>query len=245
MSGKAIQKLHAFAPHTLSGALRLATMILALCGPTAHAGRPMATEDASTNPAAQCQLEAWMEKTAEARFTHLAPACGLGAGFELGLEAVSATPGEEQVQARSGTVKWAPEWLAWKDWRFGLKGGTVAQKGPGEGKWHKADWSGLGIASLAINEQWALHINAGHQHDVDSKSNVMTYSVGLNWAPVPRWQAFAEVMGDHKHTATQSAGMRWWILPEQLGLDVTAARVNASANSRSWAIGLGWYGLHF
>jgi hypothetical protein len=56
---------------------------------------------------------------------------------------------------------------------------------------------------------------------------------------------FAELNGDNRSAATQSVGMRWWLLPETLGLDVTTSRTNATSDSQTWGIGLGWYGLKF
>lgn len=227
---------------TVKSALAMAMIALVS---NANAARPMGTEDAATNPGAQCQIEAWVDFSHQAKHGHIAPACGVGAGLELGFESVFASPATEQVQARAATLKWAPEWLEWHGWRFGLKGGTLTQKDPGESNWRQSTWSLLGIASLPINEQWTLHVNAGHQHDIDAQNNVNPISVALAWTPCSRWQAFAEVIGDNKSTTAQSAGMRWWILPDQLGLDLTATRTNATAKSSVWGIGIGWYGLKF
>lgn len=213
--------------------------------PAAHAARPMGTEDAATNAAAQCQLETWIDFGSDAKHGHIAPACGVGEGIELGFEAVYASPATEQVQARAVALKWAPDWLEWGGWRFALKASTLTQKNPGEGDWRQSTWSLLGIASLPINDKLTLHVNAGHQHDIDAQNNVNPISVSLTWAPCPRWQAFAEVIGDNKSSTAQSTGMRWWLLPDQLGLDLTATRTNATASSTVWGVGIGWYGLKF
>lgn len=105
----------------------------------ADAGRPLATEDAGTNPQAQCQFEAWHDRAGDGdQATHLAPACGLIDGLELGLEWLRAAPMNEQPQARAVALKWAPEWLAWQGWRFGLKVTSAHEKAPGEAQWHQS-----------------------------------------------------------------------------------------------------------
>jgi len=211
----------------------------------AQAGRPQTTDDAAVNPAAQCQLETWIDASAQAKHGHIAPACGLGAGLEAGVEAVYATPARDEVQARAVALKWAPEWLEWQGVRFGLKAGTQTQKNPGETQWRQANWSLLGIMSVPLDPKWTLHVNAGHQHDIDARESVNPLSVALSWAPCSRWLATLELVGDNRSTVSQSAGMRWWLIPDTLGLDLTATRSNATERSSVWGVGIGWYGLRF
>lgn len=211
----------------------------------AQAGRPLVTDDASTNPQAQCQFETWVDLGADSLHGHLAPACGVGGGWELGLEAVYAAPANAQVQARAASLKWAPEWLAWGELRFGLRGGMLSQKEPHDPRWRAANWSLIGIVSWPIDAQWTVHLNAGHQHDIDTQAGVNPVSVAVHWQPHPRWSAFMEAVADTRSTPAQSVGMRWWLLPETLGLDLTASRSNATDRSSVFGIGLGWYGLRF
>jgi hypothetical protein len=218
--------------------------VLALSG-AAMAGRPLATEDAGTNSQAQCQIEAWVDSASDGKAHHFAPACGLIDGLELGLEWVQASPAADQAQGRAVALKWAPEWLTWHDWRFGAKLGTAQEKAGGERSWHQANVSVLAIASLPLNEQWTLHLNAGHTRNKLDQTSANTYGAALTWAPLERLVVFAELNGDSSTPATQSAGLRWWLLPEQLGLDVTASRANATPGSRSWGVGIGWYGIKF
>ena len=70
----------------------------------AHAGRPLAVEDAGVNPVGQCQVESWLERgLASGSETHLvlAPACGVFDGVELGLEG-----GWAQRTSRGDTHPW-------------------------------------------------------------------------------------------------------------------------------------------
>lgn len=218
---------------------------IALLGLSAHAGRPLGTEDAGTNPQAQCQVEAWLDSASDARLTHLAPACGLVDGLELGFEFVKASPKDEQPQGRSLALKWAPEWLEWQGTRFGLKLGTASEKAPDDTRWHQASLAVLAIASLPLNPQWTAHFNIGRQRDKLEGVGTTTYGTALVWTPHERWVVFGELTGNNKSASTQTIGLRWWLLPETLGLDLTSSRTNATPDNAAWGIGLGWYGLHF
>jgi hypothetical protein len=220
-------------------------LLLAAAGTHAMAGRPLGTEDAGTNPQAQCQIEAWVDAAAEGKATHLAPACGLIDGLELGAEWIKASPSDEQPQGRALALKWAPEWLAWQGWRFGAKVATVSSKAPGESSWHQAATGAMAIASLPLDPQWTLHLNLGRQRNKLEQVSSNTYGAALVWTPHERWVVFGELNGDSKTPAHQSVGVRYWLLPDQLGLDVTGSRSNATPDSRCWGVGIGWYGLHF
>lgn len=212
---------------------------------SALAGRPLGTEDAGTNPQAQCQLEAWVDNTSGARSTHVGPACGLIDGLELGFELVNATPRDEQPQGRALALKWAPEWLEWQGTRFGLKLGTASERAPGETNWHQATVAALAIVSMPLGPSWTVHLNAGRQRDKLAGASSTTYGAALTWTPHERWLVFGELTGDNQSAATQTVGLRWWLLPETLGLDLTSSRTNATPDSRAWGIGLGWYGIRF
>jgi len=221
------------------------TLALLLCCASAQAGRPLSTEDAGTNPQAQCQIEAWADKEGSTHASHFAPACGLVDGLELGLEWVKATPKDTESQGRSAALKWAPEWLSWYDWRFGAKLSTAHEKSAESAHWRQASLAVLGIVSVPIDPQWTVHLNLGRERNKIDQRSTTTYGAALVWTPHERWALFAELNGDTKTSTRQSLGLRYWLVPEQLGLDATTSRTNATPDSRAWGLGLGWYGLHF
>jgi hypothetical protein len=225
--------------------LGMALALMACASLPAWAGRPLSTEDAGTNSQAQCQVEAWADSGADGRQTHLAPACGLIDGLELGLELVKASPSDELSQGRSIALKWAPDWLEWHGWRFGAKVSSGHEKAPDDTKWRQASIAALGIASYVISPQWTVHLNMGRERDKLQGVSSTTYGTALVWVPHERWMFFGEVTGDNKTPAVQSLGLRWWALPDQLGLDLTTSRTNATPDSQSWGVGIGWYGIKF
>lgn len=228
---------------------KVTAIIPALCmlsiSSGAWAGRPLATEDAGVNDKGTCQLEAWVDRGTDLHHTHVAPACGLIDGLELGLEVDA--PSHTSLDAHDilAALKWAPEHLTWHGWRFGAKAAIAGEKAAGDSDRHYANWTALGIATYEFNDQWTAHVNLGHTYDKLTKSDSAIYGVAATYGVSERLMVFAELNGDNRSAATQSVGMRWWLLPETLGLDVTTSRTNATSDSQTWGIGLGWYGLKF
>ncbi len=225
----------------------LSWALLGLCAASAQAARPLGTEDAGTNAARQCQLEAWADHGQGARTWHLAPACGVGQGLELGWESAQDMPRAAGELDRSAALKWAPEWLAWQDWRFGLK--TQAQQGrAGSGPdtaWHVQQSSWLAIVSVPLTPDWSVHANLGRSRLHDPSDSRNTYGLAMTWTPHEHWLLFAEALGDQRSPASRNLGLRWWLIPDVLGLDLTHSVTNATPGSHSTGVGLGWYGLTF
>jgi hypothetical protein len=213
----------------------------------AQAARPLGTEDAGTNEARHCQLEAWGEHGKGSHETHLAPACGLGEGLELGAEWVRPQPANSAEHARYVGLKWAPEWLAWQDVRFGLKamGGQARTPVGDDGGWHWQGQSWMAIASVPLNDKWTVHANLGQALHRGPPASAATYALGLVWTPHEAVVVFGELLGEQRSPACQTVGLRWWIIPDTLGLDLTHSRENATPGSRHTGIGLGWYGISF
>jgi hypothetical protein len=227
--------------------LWLTAALLGLGVATSQAARPLGTEDAGTNGPMQCQLEAWTVHAPAQHDWHLAPACGVGLGLELGWESAQGMPRHSQDLSRTAALKWAPEWLDWQGWRFGLKASgeqARATSGP-DTAWHVQQSAWTGIVSVPLNPDWALHTNLGRSQQKSPHEGRNTYGFALTWAPHEHWLVFAEANGDHRSPATRTVGARWWVIPDVLGLDLTHSVTNATAGSHNTGVGLGWYGLQF
>lgn len=233
------------AAHRSNRAHALLACLATVLATNSRAARPLATDDAGANAQAQCQIEAWVDSTADTHSQHLAPACGVLDGLELGVELVRVTPSDQEARAQSMAVKWAPEWASWQGWRFGVKAGTSRERDVDNPRWHQSVVGFSGVASLPLDAQWAMHLNVGRERNKLDHVSANHYGLALTWAPHERWLVFAEVVGHSNTPATQAAGVRWWLLQEQLGLDATTSRSNATSESRAWGIGLGWYGIKF
>ena len=216
-----------------------------LASQTSHAARPFSAEDAAVEPQWVCHLESWVDTSDESQHSHVTPACGLPYGFELVLELDTPSHHRTDIHAISSALRFAPEDWVWRGWHLGAKLATAQERAPGDGKHRYAGWSALAMVSYPMNDQWTFHLNLGHAHDRIGQRDATLYGAAANYFPLDRVMPFAEINGDNHSAGTRAAGMRYWLVPEVFGLDVTASRTNATPNSTTWGVGFGWYGLHF
>ena len=231
-----------FQPRRASRGPAIFAWILAGVATSAGAGRPLATDDAATVGERQCQLEAWIEAPKNGHGLVVAPACGLTASTELGVElARSRVAGQTAEDATLG-VKWVAGELGWTDWALGVK--VYASRGRVRpGPWRQGESGALLLASRGIAAQWTVHANLGIAHRPGAGRSDALAKLAAVWQPAPAFLAFAEIEAQQRTATTQSAGLRWWIVPERLGLDFTASRDVGVPDSRRFTAGVGWYGV--
>jgi len=122
-----------------------ACVALAWVASASQAGRPLATDDASTTPVGRCQLESWLEHRRRERDWVLAPACGLAVGLELGADYTLLRPRDTVRSAAGLSVKWAA--VGWTlptaagEWTFGLKAGLAFENRVSEDRLFKRPFS--------------------------------------------------------------------------------------------------------
>jgi len=230
-------------------------LALALAIPLAHAGRPLGTDDAGTAAAQTCQLEAWYEHSGNELTTVLAPACGVAEGLELDLGVALPAERRELLLGSGLAFKWVPtSWAGstpWGELAFGLKGGVDFEQLAGSG-WRQAGSAGLLLTSLQVNDQWALHLNLGRgqwRPLGQPQFQASLLNVAATWAPAEQGLLFAEWQGNSRRadlgSPTVTAGGRWWLQKDKLGLDLTVGRETASGAPNVVTLGFGWYGLGF
>ena len=227
-------------------------LTLGLCAMTtlAHAGRPLSTDDAGTADPGTCQVETWHERAGTDRALVLAPACGVVPGVELGFDTTWPTPRDLVRQEAGLAMKLVP--ASWKfdtaagELNFGLKVSGAWLK-PAGAKWQGSEVSVLGLASLKASEQVSVHFNAGATRDRASDTQATVLNLALVWAPQESYLVFVEAQGNSKKDVfggtVTTAGARWWLVRDKLGLDLTASRESGGASSTRYTVGLGWYGI--
>lgn len=214
----------------------------------AHAGRPLATDDASVNEAGGCELEAWGERSRDERAQVLALGCGLGAGFDVGIDVTRLRPRNSAIAQAGGGLKWAPERLkidiGEAHVAFATSLGFVTTRPVASG-WQL---SGVGARALMSVEAdaFALHLNLGPQRDRDAHRTASLLDVAMTWSPLQHALLFAEWQTNDRRGAIgntlRTLGGRWWLSTDKWALDLTRSHANGGGAS-SWSVGLGWYGL--
>ncbi len=219
---------------------------------TAQAGRPLASDDASTADPGICQLESWVERAGHDRAWAIAPACGIARGLEVGADYTLPHP-RDTLRATGGLAfKWVPEgWLSSTpagELNLGVKLSASLEHPYGAG-WHRSETSVLALATLKPSDALAVHANLGAAHEHTSRTTATLLNLAIAWAPVERALLFAETQTNSKRSVfggtVSSAGARWWLVQDRLGLDLSASRQAGAAIGTLWTLGFGWYGLAF
>lgn len=235
----------------LTGVALLAVAGLGLAG-QALAGRPLSTDDPNTADTGTCQVELWTERSRGRAdgSTVLAPACGLAPGLELGVEHRWARPGQDLRASAGLGLKWGPDFAQRKTALGPLALGLKLALGydrPAAAGWRH---NGLGLLALAVlqpTEQLQLLANLGPVRDAASGSATTQMNLALAWTPLPAALLFAETQANDRPASAgatvNTLGGRWWLLPEHLGLDLSASRAAGSGLGTRWSLGLGWYGI--
>lgn len=225
---------------------RILLLLLAASSFSAHAGRPMGTDDAGTVGDRQCQFEAWRERSTEARGWTLAPACGLGE-FELGLEfGQTKLPENEKESVQAMALKWAPEVLHFGPINLGAKAWTGRSRLKTEddsGRWQGSEHGLLALASWDAGHGINVHANLGGVRDRIAREYLHATNLAVSWDANERIQIFAEMMKQQHSPTTQATGLRVWALPGQVAVDITYARSAGVKDSDTYGIGFGWYGI--
>ena len=226
-------------------------MLLVLLGPlAAWAARPMATDDTSTAESGTCQVEAWADGVDDARSATVAPACGLRAELELdtAFSRLTGQAGGGGLAGASAGLKWVPSAAS-----FETAMGTVRLGTSAYGAWARDAVRGwrndqvvlVLLSSLTPLPELNFYANAFATHDLNGGQHIRGARAAAAWRQGDRWLLFVEALSASDATRAVNAGLRFWLQPEVLGLDLVGSRSRAADQRLGTGvnIGLGWYGL--
>jgi hypothetical protein len=210
----------------------------------AWAGRPLATDDAATAGAGTCQVESWVERGPGQHHLHLSPACGVGDAVEINGEIVRRRADGEAATDLSLGAKWVdPSWKL-GPLALGLKAWSGQHRLP-DGHQETGERGAAVLLSSELGASGAAHLNLGVLRDgADGKRHGLL-NLAVTWKPADNWLTFAELNAVRHNPTTRSAGLRWWLRPDVLGLDLTASRSAGQAGPATLTLGLGWYGISY
>ena len=227
-----------------------AGLSLALLCFDAFADRPLASDDASTADAGICLVEVWAERAGAQGAQVLAPECGVAPGLEINAALTRLAAGQSPRSQTDLALKWAPKAATFNtglgDASLGLKLTGVWQR-PGGASWQRSHTSLQGLLSWQANPAWAVHANLGPLRDRASALNATQLNLALVWTPIEQLLLFSEAQANDRRAVlggtVYSAGARWWLSADKLGLDFSASREAGAGGPTRWTLGLGWYGL--
>ena len=213
--------------------------LLALAG-SAHAGRPLATEDADFLAPGQCEAEGFVARASASgepsvRGWTLQGSCGIGANTQLALatsrsrsDGVSGSGllfgGKTGILPREGDGLGLT--LAW---------GLVGEKPPGASMEHELTYLNL-VATREFSPGWTGHANLGWLRSESAKASSTTWNLALEKSLGNGIDLMGEVYGDDRSDEWLGLGVRW-AASDRLSVNASWATLNATPRARLWTLG--------
>jgi len=234
--------------HVLVGnnlmALRSSVLLaLSLASASAHAGRPMVTDDAGVLEAKACHLETWVQESRDSTEYWAVPACNFTGNLELALGGAHiADPQDRQSLAvLQGKTLFKP--LETNGWGVGLVFGNRFNP--------DRSLSGDVYAFVPISfsfrdDRWRLHANLGWLRERENSRHRMTWGVGSEAQLGQRTWLTVETFGQDQGKPFYQVGLRRWILPDRVQIDATyGSRIGHRSEEHWISVGVKFVSVPF
>lgn len=219
--------------------LCLGFALLALAG-TAHAGRPLATEDADFLSRGQCEAEGFIGRASASgepatRGWTLQGSCGIGMSTQLALAASRSRSdgitgsgllfgGKTGLLPREGDALGLT--LAW---------GLFGEKPQGGSMAHELSYLNL-VATRELSPGWTGHANLGWLRSESADASSTTWNLAIERSLGNGIELMGEVYGDDRSDEWLGLGARW-AASDRLSLNASWATQNDSPRIRLWTLG--------
>lgn len=219
--------------------LCLGTALLALAS-AAHAGRPLATEDADFLSRGQCEAEGFVGRASASgepvtRGWTLQGSCGIGLNTQLALaysrsrsDGITGTGvlfgGKTGLLPRDGDALGLT--LAW---------GLAGAKAQGGSMKHESSTLNL-VATRELSPGWTGHANLGWLRSESADASSTTWNLALEKSLGNGVDLMGEVYGDDRSDEWLGLGVRW-AASDKLSLNASWATQNDSPRVRLWTLG--------
>lgn len=209
---------------------------LGLHAGTARAARPMVTDDARVVDPKACQVETWVRRNQGSTEFWAIPACNFTGNLELSMGGARTRPDGGGAgttdQLVQGKTVFRP--MASNGWGWGLVLGTYGHPGVGR------EWYGYLPASVSFaDDAVVLHTNLGWQRDPETRRDNATWGLGSETRLGGGSWLVAETFGQQHGKAIFQVGVRHWIVPDHVQVDITYGnRWSGGTDARWISVGL-------
>jgi len=224
----------------------IAVAAVSLASLTAHAGRPLTTEDAATLEDKACQVESWVDANSTFTKAWAVPACNFGWGIEWQAgfararqDGVPTEFSDSYFQAKKVIVQPTEG-----GWGYGVIAGLTRFP-------HRPSHRGWDDPYLIAPVTWtpdtktALHLNIGWTRDRDQKIDTTLWGVAGERQVSERVTLVGEVFGDDRTRPFARIGGRINAV-KGLDFDLTyVARSGGTSADRYVSVGLTWQSVPF
>ncbi|WP_418320836.1 hypothetical protein [Piscinibacter sakaiensis] len=213
--------------------------LLLLAATSAHAGRPLNTDDAGVLDRGACELEgaAERQRAGSDRSTTqtLQLGCGVGRHTQLALATGRAKDAGTRADLLGLSGKTA---LAGDEGRpmTTLGYGIDGSRSPG-GNWRHAASALTLIHSRPLGHIGTLHLKLGHSRDEVAKRRSTPWGIGFEHAALGSLTPVAELHGDDREAPRWNVGLRWTVAAERVWLDASYGRQIAPGRPQLLSVG--------
>lgn len=218
--------------------MTLLTAAMAVLAGSAHAARPMNTDDARIVDAKACQLESWVRHPkGHAEFWAL-PACNFTGNLELTMGgALTRMDGSTRASAQviQGKTLFKP--LETNGWGVGLVMGLSRDPRRDAGGGHDT-YAYVPASFSFLDDKVVLHTNVGWRRDQGVHSNRFTWGLGSETQLTGRTWLIAETYGGGSGRPLAQVGLRHWLVPDRVQIDATYGNRFGDGSQRWISVGL-------
>ena len=207
------------------------TFVLRL--PTAHAARPLITDDARLVDAKACQVESWVRTNKDSKEYWALPACNFTGNLELTFggartsEATGTRTTDIMLQGKTLFKTLEPN-----GWSIGLAAGAVRH--PADSKRVSELYSYVPASFSYFSDKLVIHTNVGALHNTLTSSTRGTWGVGTETALIENTWFIAEAFRQKSGRPFFQVGVRHRIVPNRVQVDATYGNRFGSASDERW-----------
>lgn len=203
---------------------------------SATAAPPLASDDASTLNAGECQFEIEHRQYRHRVEQDIGPACNFFLAIEFGISHQRVAP---DSYARTDSIVYQGKRVLFTsrdlDWAFGLAAATVQARGHEPGT-RKNFFNALLTRKL---DATALNLNAGMVADREAQDgtrrNRFSWALAAEHDATERFTLVGEVFGERGVPATAQIGARFWALPKYVQLTTSVGTQRGGGREARWA----------
>ena len=188
---------------------------------SAHAARPLITDDARVVDAKSCQVESWVRM--EHRHTEMwaLPGCNFAGDVELTLGGGRLLQDGLTASDLVAQAKALLKPLAANGWGAAITGGMVQHRPFGGIASVRDMYVNVPLSFSFADDRFVLHTNTGWLHDGASRRHIATWGVGTETQLSERVGLVAEAFGQVSRASFYQLGLRFWIVPNRVQIDTT------------------------
>jgi hypothetical protein len=181
----------------------------------AHAGEPLATDDASIVSPKTCQLEVWARALHDGREYWAQPACNFTGNVEFDVAGAREQPdggdSSSLLQLQAKTVLFSSRDNVWS---FGVVGGASRDTGAPHGRSAFQSYYAKALASWYPQDGLELDFNLGASNSYGPGTFALA-GAAIQYAVVPGVELLAEAYRDEPGRGKYQVGVRWIVVADR------------------------------